>query len=100
MITSKKFRFFDKKKLKYIHQSGFLTLPFDSDEYIVEQYLGKKDINNKEVYEGDIISTPPMEIHALEIGKDGNQFIVFSSGLRGGKDYEDDTFRVENIIII
>ena len=39
-----------------------------------------------------------MEIHALEIGEEGNQFIVFSSGLRGGKDYEDDTFRVESII--
>ena len=58
----------------------------------------KKNSKSIEVFEGDIISTPPMEIHALEIGEDGNQFIVFSSGLRGGKDYEDDTFRVESII--
>jgi len=48
--------------------------------------------------EGDIISTPPNEIHALRIGPEGNQFIVFSEGVRGGMDYEDDTFRVENII--
>ena len=47
--------------------------------------------------EGDMISTPPFEIHALRITKK-NKFIVFSQGLRGGKDYEKDTFRVNNII--
>ena len=44
-----------------------------------------------------MISTPPFEIHALRITKK-NEFIVFSQGLRGGKDYEKDTFRVDNII--
>ena len=48
--------------------------------------------------EGDIVSTGPNEIHALKIGPEGNEFIVFSKGLRGGKDYESDTFRVDNII--
>ena len=48
--------------------------------------------------EGDIVSTGPNEIHALKIGPSGNEFIVFSKGLRGGKDYESDTFRVGNII--
>ena len=54
--------------------------------------------NYFEMFEGDIVSTPPLEIHALKIGNLGNQFIVFSSGLRGGKDYESDTFRVSSII--
>ncbi len=48
--------------------------------------------------EGNIISTPPMEIHALRITQD-NQFIVFSEGLRGGKDYEKDTYRIDYSII-
>ena len=48
--------------------------------------------------DGDIISTGPYEIHALKIGPEGNEFIVFSEGKRGGKDYESDTFRVDNII--
>ena len=48
---------------------------------------------------GDIVSTPPNEIHALKIGPEGNQFIVFSEGIRGGQDYESDTFRVEDIIL-
>ena len=38
-----------------------------------------------------------MKFH-LKIGSDGNEFIVFSEGLRGGKDYESDTYRVSNII--
>tara|TARA_B110000305_G_C19307606_1_gene572367 strand:+ start:289 stop:711 length:423 start_codon:yes stop_codon:yes gene_type:complete len=62
-----------------------------------------KDINDKKSKHakakiGDLIETPPYEIHALEIGKAGNEFLVFSEGLRGGKDYEKDTFRVESII--
>lgn len=47
---------------------------------------------------GDLVSTPPLEIHALKIIED-NEFIVFSEGLRGGKDYESDTFRVTPTII-
>lgn len=46
---------------------------------------------------GDIVSTPPNEIHALKIGPEGNEFIVFSEGVRGGMNYEDDTFRVADI---
>ncbi len=44
--------------------------------------------------EGQLVSTPPYEIHTLLFPED-NEFIVFSSGLRGGQDYEKDTFRVE-----
>lgn len=47
---------------------------------------------------GDLVTTPPQEIHALKIRDDGNEFIVFSSGLRGGQDYEFDTYRVDTII--
>ena len=44
------------------------------------------------VQEYEMVSTPPFEVHALEI-LEPNQFVVFSSGLRGGQDYESDTFR-------
>lgn len=50
------------------------------------------------LFPGDFITTPPLEIHALVIGKDGNEFLVFTEGLRGGMDYEKDTFRVDSII--
>lgn len=48
--------------------------------------------------EGDFISTPPNEIHALNIVED-NEFVVFTEGVRGGKDYEQDTFRLDESII-
>lgn len=50
------------------------------------------------VKKGEMVTTPPYEVHALEILKD-NQFIVFSEGKRGGKDYESDTFRVTPSLI-
>jgi hypothetical protein len=48
---------------------------------------------------GDMITTEPYEIHALRYNRGDCDFIVFSSGLRGGKDYESDTFRVSPTII-
>ena len=60
----------------------------------------KKNVRSKKklLKVGDLVSTPPYEVHALKIQKNGNQFIVFSEGLRGGKDYESDTYRVPSII--
>ena len=48
---------------------------------------------------GDMVETPPNEMHALKIGKNGNEFIVFTVGKRGGKDYEGDTFRFTPTLI-
>ena len=47
---------------------------------------------------GDLVTSPPNEIHALRIGEFGCEFLAFTSGVRGGSDYESDTFRVESII--
>ena len=47
---------------------------------------------------GDMITTPPYEIHTLRFPTD-NEFMVFSAGPRGGKDYESDTFRVSPMIL-
>lgn len=48
---------------------------------------------------GDLVTTPPNEIHALRISDLGCEFLAFTSGLRGGSDYESDTFRVDSIIL-
>ena len=49
------------------------------------------------VKEYEMVSTPPLEVHSLEM-IEKSQFIVFSRGLRGGEDYEQDTFR--DIVIL
>jgi dTDP-4-dehydrorhamnose 3,5-epimerase-like enzyme len=49
------------------------------------------------VKEYEMVSTPPYEIHALEM-IETSQFVVFSHGMRGGDDYESDTFREFTIL--
>lgn len=49
------------------------------------------------VGENSLVTSPPNEIHTLEM-LEPNTFIVFSSGPRGGQDYESDTFRVLTIV--
>jgi len=62
--------------------------PVDSDE--APKYLVMR--------EGDFVATPPNEVHALNIIED-NEFVVFTTGDRGGMDYESDTIRIDGTII-
>jgi len=67
-------------------------------EYVYAPSDNPKNVKHILMKEGDIVSTPPFEIHTLLFPED-NEFVVFSSGLRGGKDYEEDTYRVEPLIL-
>lgn len=67
-------------------------------EYWYKKFNSKKESKKKILKSGDIVTTPPFEIHALRTKNYENEFVVFSQGLRGGKDYEKDTFRVKSII--
>ena len=59
--------------------------------------LGNEEIKMYLAKVGDLITTPPNEIHTLWITDKGNEFVVFTKGKRGGKDYESDTIRVKPI---
>lgn len=59
--------------------------------------LDEIESKNIIVKEGELVVTEPNEVHAITFEEE-NEFIVFSWGLRGGKDYEIDTFRVESIV--
>ena len=73
--------------------------PFQLDKPVQSCIIAEVvETQNSDFKKGDYVSTPPYEIHALRIGPDGNQFVVFSEGTRGGLDYEKDTFRVPSII--
>jgi len=73
--------FMTKGSLRYWYQ------PFDKSA----------PVESKLLQEYEMITTPPFEVHSLEM-IDCSQFIVFSQGLRGGADYEQDTFRVNPIL--
>jgi len=70
--------------------------------YYREYDKSKKDwgkVKSVVIKEGEMVTTPPYEIHSLEILDNNQQFIVFTKGKRGGQDYEKDTFRVEPSLI-
>ena len=54
-------------------------------------------VENIIVEEGYLVTSEPNEVHSLEILGE-SEFIVFSEGLRGGEDYEKDTFRDKPIL--
>tara|TARA_Y100000816_G_scaffold290655_1_gene279876 strand:+ start:1640 stop:2026 length:387 start_codon:yes stop_codon:yes gene_type:complete len=62
-------------------------------EYWYKSLKSKSKPKMRVLKKGDLVETPPNEMHALKIGKKGNEFIVFTMGKRGGKDYENDTYR-------
>ena len=64
--------------------------------YWYKKVNSKKKAKALRIIKGEIVKTPPYEIHALTFDEK-NEFIVLSKGLRGGKDYEKDTFRVPPI---
>ena len=68
-------------------------------EYWYKPLKSKTKPKKKILKSGDLIETPPNEMHALKIGKKGNEFIVFTKGVRGGKDYESDTYRFQPTLI-
>lgn len=93
IINSKKGVFRGDHYHKFTTQHIFMT------KGSLRYYYRKIDESNNKVksvvvYEGEMVTTAPNEVHALEMPED-NQFIVFSEGKRGGKDYESDTFRVK-----
>lgn len=97
IINSKKGAFRGDHYHKFTTQHIFMT------KGSLRYYWRKVDEDNSkvksiEVGEGEMVTTGPNEIHALEIIED-NQFIAFSEGKRGGEDYEGDTFRVSPSIM-
>lgn len=92
VINSKKGTFRGDHYHKFTTQHIYMT------KGSLRYYYRKVDEGNDKVKsiivrEGELVTTPPNEIHALEILED-NQFLAFSEGKRGGEDYESDTFRV------
>lgn len=55
--------------------------------------MPRREIKITIVKGGDLVFTPPMERHAL-IALVDSEFLVFTRGPRGGKNYEKDTYRL------
>ena len=53
----------------------------------------KNSLNKTILKKGDLVETSKNEKHAIKALKD-SEFLVFTQGPRGGKNYEQDTFRL------
>ena len=55
--------------------------------------LPNEKVESELIFEGDLLVSPPLERHALHAELD-SVLMIITRGPRGGKGYEDDTFRV------
>ena len=76
----------------------YMYITKGSLEYWFKRFGSKQKPKKILLKEGDLIKTPPFEMHALKIVK-ANEFFVFTMGKRGGRDYESDTFRFKPSLI-
>ena len=64
---------------------------------LVSQFKGKKK-KSIIMSKGDLVASEPMESHAL-VGITNCEFLVFTKGPRGGKEYENDTYRLKKKLV-
>ena len=62
--------------------------------YVYQPVDKSQPVKYELIKTGEVVSTNPFEIHTLLFAED-NEFLVFSEGPRGGKDYEEDTYRAD-----
>ena len=58
-----------------------------------------KKIEIIETTKGDYITHEKFEAHSYKCTSDSGSLMVFTKGVRGGKFYEDDTYRIEKKLI-
>ena len=80
----------------YILEGEFKILNVKLDENL---NYNDKNIEEFEVSEGHYISHYEFEAHTYKCISDSGKLLVFTRGVRGGVDYEKDTFRLQNKLI-
>ena len=87
---------FHKKSIQYSFILEGKLLMITSRVNKNGKYLGRK--NRKIVRKNDLITHKPFMAHAFK-AKTNSKILAFADGLRGGKNYEKDTFRLKNKLI-
>jgi|SRR3989344_70269 len=77
---------YHKKTVQY-------TYVIEGELLALSRRLGGRKIHKHILKAGDLQTHKPLEIHAMVAKKDC-LFLAFAKGVRGGKDYEKDTYRV------
>ena len=62
-------------------------------------YYDSKNVEIIKTSKGDYITHAKFEAHTYKCTSDSGSLMVFTEGVRGGKFYEDDTYRLEKKLI-
>lgn len=65
---------------------------------VVTQKVGEREIHETEMGPNDLATYEPSEAHAF-LALEDTVFLTFVDGVRGGNDYENDTYRLEEPLI-
>ena len=80
----------------YVMEGNFQIFNVMIDQDL--KYDSKK-IEIIETTKGDYITHEKFEAHSYKCTSDNGSLMVFTKGVRGGKFYEDDTYRIEKKLI-
>ena len=86
---------FHKKSYQY-------SLIFEGNFTVKEMKINNNKLNKVKTYKlgkNNFLEHKPYHAHAFKCNSKKGSLIVFSKGLRGGKDYEKDTFRLLSPIL-
>ena len=89
---------FHKKSIQstYVLDGKFKISNVKIDENSEFKPENVEEIN---VSEGDYITHQEYEAHTYKCLSEKGKLLVFTTGVRGGKNYEDDTYRLKNKLI-
>jgi len=81
---------YHKKTVQYLYV-------LEGSVLVASKFKGKK-IEKKILTEGDLLLNEPFEWHAIKSIED-SKLLILTRGLRGGNDYEADTFKIKEPIL-
>ena len=81
---------YHKKTVQYLYV-------LEGSILVASKFEGK-EIEKKILTEGDLLLNEPFEWHAIKSIED-SKLLILTRGLRGGNDYEADTFKIDEPIL-
>ena len=80
------------------HTTQYILIVEGSLDYYSKPLESNERANVYTAKVGDVIMSEPMEIHTMKTNDTACTFIAFAQGVRGGANYELDTYRVDSIV--
>ena len=88
----------DSVRGNHYHKETVQYLYVLEGSILVASKFEGKEIEKKVLTEGDLLLNEPFEWHAIKSIED-SKLLILTRGLRGGEDYEADTFKIDKPIL-